>query len=373
MVEPGTVSPPRYLDGVALSKYQRGPHCANLLHLGLDDKPQRPFDAYFRNWLDTYVKAHCKERTQWLYGAALRRYLLPAFGQKDISAVTREEVKKLAYDLLAQGKQRNTVTSVLTPLCAMFNAAIEDGHVDRNPALRILRRSRKEEGEQKQKAGFLTREELGLLLRTCQEHFLAYYPFVSLLSRTGLRLHEAIALQWGDVDFHGRFLNVQRNFSHRKLDTPKSGKSRRVDLSKQLTETLKTLLTERKKETLRKGWGEVPEWVFISTTGTSLHSVNFHYRVWRPLLAKAGLRSIRVHDLRHTYASLLIQQGASLVYVKEQLGHHSISITVDTYGHLVPGGNTAEADKLDGLENATIRNPDATGHINAVSTNAITA
>jgi len=141
-----------------------------------DEKPQRSFDAYFRNWLDTYVKAHCKERTSYLYEAAFRLYLLPAFGQKDIATITREEVKTLAYDLLARRKQRSTVAGVLTPLIEMFNHALEDGHVDRNPALRILRRSRKEEGEQKQKASFLTREELGVLLHTCQEHFPAYYP-----------------------------------------------------------------------------------------------------------------------------------------------------------------------------------------------------
>jgi len=78
------------------------------------------------------------------------------------------------------------------------------------------------------------------------------------------------------------------------------------------------------------------------------------------------LRQIRIHDLRHTFASLLIQQGESLAYVKDQLGHHSIRITVDTYGHLVPGGNRQAVDKLDGLENATIRNPDATSGENPV-------
>jgi integrase len=87
---------------------------------------------------------------------------------------------------------------------------------------------------------------------------------------------------------------------------------------------------------------------------------NFRNRVWYKLLAKAGLREIRVHDLRHTFASLLIQNGESLAYVMEQMGHHSIQMTVDTYGHLVPGGNKAAVDKLDGLEKATIRNPDAT-------------
>src|SRR5262245_61573037 len=153
----------------------------------LEEKPLRPFDEYFRQWLDTYVKAHCKERTYDLYEAALRLHLLPTFGQRDMAEIRREEVKKLLYGLLAQGKSRSTVNSVLAPLREMFNHAIEDGHVDRNPCLRILKRSRKEEGERKQKTDFLTREELGVLLRTCQEHFPVYYPLISFLARTGVR------------------------------------------------------------------------------------------------------------------------------------------------------------------------------------------
>src|SRR5713101_5673807 len=97
----------------------------------LDDKPQRPFDAYFHTWLDTYVKAHCKERTCDLYEAAFRLYLRPTFNQKDITAITREEVKRLAYGLLAQRKSRGTVRNVLAPLSGMLNHALEDGHVER--------------------------------------------------------------------------------------------------------------------------------------------------------------------------------------------------------------------------------------------------
>jgi integrase len=88
--------------------------------------------------------------------------------------------------------------------------------------------------------------------------------------------------------------------------------------------------------------------------------------MWPKILAKAGLRQVRIHDLRHTFASLLIQQGESLAYVKDQLGHHSIRITVDTYGHLVPRGNRQAVDKLDGLENKTIRNPNTTETMNPV-------
>jgi integrase len=156
-----------------------------------------------------------------------------------------------------------------------------------------------------------------------------------------------VALQWGDIDFQGRFIIVQRNWVDGLLTTPKSGKSRRVDMSLMLTDALKNLFVERKKETLRKGWSEVPEWVFTNEAGRMLDPENFRNRVWLKLLAKAGMRRIRIHDLRHTFASLLIQQGESLAYVKEQMGHHSIRVTVDVYGHLVPGGNKAAVDRLD--------------------------
>jgi integrase len=67
------------------------------------------------------------------------------------------------------------------------------------------------------------------------------------------------------------------------------------------------------------------------------------------VLAKAGLRKIRLHDLRHTFGSLLIQSGASIVYVKEQMGHSSIQVTVDIYGHLIPGADVSFVDRLDQL------------------------
>src|SRR5262249_10834061 len=167
----------------------------------------------------------------------------------------------------------------------------------------------------------------------------------------------AVGLQWDDIDFNGRFAEVRRGINDGRISTPKSGRSRRVDLSAQLTEALKTHLVEQKRETLRRGWKELPTWVFTNEVGNPLDPDNFANRVWPKLLAKAGLRKIRIHDLRHTYASLLIAQGENLAYVKDQMGHHSIRVTVDTYGHLAPGGNKAAVDRLD---DATTRNPDAT-------------
>src|SRR5260221_14547175 len=74
-----------------------------------EEQQRRPFDAYFRNWLDTYVKAHCKERTYETYHDVFRIYHLPFFGQRDIREISREEVKHFVYKLLGEGKQRSTV------------------------------------------------------------------------------------------------------------------------------------------------------------------------------------------------------------------------------------------------------------------------
>jgi len=86
---------------------------------------------------------------------------------------------------------------------------------------------------------------------------------------------------------------------------------------------------------------------------------NLRHRVFYKILAKAGLRRIRLHDLRHTFAPLLIQNGESLAYIRDQLGHSSIQVTVDTYRHLIPGANRQAVDRLD---DDTTRNPRATSN-----------
>jgi hypothetical protein len=96
---------------------------------------------------------------------------------------------------------------------------------------------------------------------------------------------------------------------------------------------------------LKKGQ-DMPLWVFPARPGGLLEERNVRH-VFTRLLTKATLRHMRIHDLRHTFASLLLQQGESVVYVKEQLGHSSIQITVDTYGHLIPGANRGAVNRLD--------------------------
>jgi integrase len=131
-------------------------------------EPHRPFDMY---WLATYAKVHCKASTVDRHQRTFRLYLSPALKQKDLGAISRDDVKKLIYGLVNAGKSRNSIKAALTPLIEMFNHTVEDGHITVNPAMRVLKRAHTEGSEGKGKAAFLTREELGLLLQTCQEHF----------------------------------------------------------------------------------------------------------------------------------------------------------------------------------------------------------
>ncbi len=104
-----------------------------------------------------------------------------------------------------------------------------------------------------------------------------------------------------------------------------------------------------------RGKAESIELVFHSESGGPLDGDNFRSRVFYPLLEKADVPRFRFHDIRHTFASLLLANGESLHYVKEQMGHASIQTTVDVYGHLVPGSNRNAVNRLDDPEEPALR------------------
>ncbi len=115
-------------------------------------------------------------------------------------------------------------------------------------------------------------------------------------------------------------------------------------MSDQLVEVMRRLHVQRKEDALRNG-GEMIETIF-HRNGQYMEQ-NYIRWVFKRLLSKAGLREIRVHDIRHTTASLLLSDGVSPVYVKEQLGHTSIQMTVDIYGQLIPNSNRKAINGLD--------------------------
>jgi integrase len=191
----------------------------------------------------------------------------------------------------------------------------------------------------------LTAEQVRKLLKTAtKDRFHALYV---LAVGSGLRLGELFGLQWQDVDLEAQAITVRHTLLEVKgkleLAEPKTSKSRRrVDLPK----TAVDALWKHKKRILAEGFAAVP-WVFCNSQGGPLRKTHFHRNEFKPMLKRAKLPSIRFHDLRHTSATLLLSAGVHPKVVQERLGHSQISITLDTYSHVLPTMQLEAANKLD--------------------------
>ena len=318
---------------------------------GLDDESGRDilFGDYAMQWLEGYVANALKYSTYRGYKIALNRHILPVFRNCPVKSITRDEIKTLLFKKINQGSKLQTVRNIKTIVSGILTHAMEDGHIEFNPASRLGRLLTSKDESLHTEISPLTAEELEIYLDTCKQNYPDYYPMFLTLARTGMRLGEALGLQWGDIDFTGRFIEVRRAWVQRRVTTPKSGKTRRVDMTPQLAQTLKHLNTTRKEETLRQGRGELEDWVFINKEGVPKNAVNFRNRIHYRICDKAGLRRVRIHDLRHSYATIRISAGHNIADVSKQLGHASYKITVDTYYHWLPNEKKSEVEELDSL------------------------
>jgi integrase len=310
--------------------------------------------AYADQWLKVYAHVHCKPGTIQNYERFLRRHVYPTLGDVSLNRLTRAQVKAWIAERLENGNLRSTgkplnprtMGTILIPLRAALASAVDDGLLVANPAARMGRFTVNREGTPTEKADPFTDEELRHLLATCREQFPQGSPLLLTLARTGVRIGEAAGLMWEDVDLDRGFLWVRRGYSKGRMSTPKSGKGRCVDMSRQLQAALTDSRGAKTVEATVQGTTPSP-WVFGGLDGKPMDYEQFTRRVWTPLLTLAGLRYRGIHQLRHTWASLLLMQGESPAYVSKQAGHSSIKITVDLYGHWIPGANRQAMDRLD--------------------------
>ncbi|MGD0266049.1 MAG: tyrosine-type recombinase/integrase [Candidatus Methylomirabilota bacterium] len=323
------------------------------------ERAERPLTVreYGDRWLTVYASVNCKPATVENYHCALALHTYPTLGDLPLGSVTRSHIKTLIAEKLTGGNCRShgkplnphTVGTILAPLRAMFGAAVDDGLIPANPVSRVGRFVGSREATPTERLDPFTAEELRHLLATCRDRFPTEYPFVLTLARAGVRIGEASALSRDDLDCERNLIRVHRGYSRRRLSTPKNGKGRLVDMSGQLRAALREHLDVQTVEATVQGKPLTP-WVFGGPDGNPLDYDTWKWKVWRPLLALAGLRYRGPHQLRHTWVSLLLMQGESLAYVSKQAGHASIRLTVDLYGHLIPGANRQAVNRLDDPE-----------------------
>jgi integrase len=231
-------------------------------------------------------------------------------------------------------------------ISAVFAEAIEREILTVNPAHNLGRVFRNK--MRRTQIKFLGKEQATTLLETTKENASQYHDFLFTAFRTGMRLGELLGLSWDSVNFDTRQIIVQRSYSHDHWDTPKSHKVRYIDMTDKLCEVLKERYDNRNKDLICNSHKSKKIClVFPTKYGEPLKHNVFRRDVFYKLLTKAKLPKIRIHDIRHTYASMLLQAGAPVHYVKDQLGHSSISTTVDLYGHCQPGLNRDAINRLD--------------------------
>jgi len=298
--------------------------------------PDIRLEEYSHRWLNL-IRMSVKPRTLDSYQQTLRLHLLPVLGPVKVRTLARGRIKMFLATKLTSGLARNSVRIVHATLRAMLNAAIDDGVISANPADKLGRSLKlvTPAAVRQEEIKAMTREQLSTFLATARAASIPYerrhYTLFLLLARTGLRLGEALALQWKDLNLVNHDIRVVRAISAGRVGTPKNGHPRTVSMSTQLGTALLRLQVERKTETIKQGWPEMPLWVFCTAAGTPLDESRVR-KVFAKILKTAALPHFSPHGLRHSYASQLLQLGESPQWVQEQLGHKSLELTTRTYG-----------------------------------------
>ncbi len=232
----------------------------------------------------------------------------------------------------------STLTNILSLLRRVMELAVTNGELTRNPCRnlgRLLAKVDRHQSDEVEHVSAWTREEVATLLETAKAEEPRFHPLLVFLLSTGCRKGEALGLKWEDVDFADSRILIRRALVRGQLGTPKSGRARFVVLSPTLAAIFHDLFAQRRRECLTRGWGNVPEFIFCSETGGLLDERNVT-RAWGRLRRKAqrhGVRPLRLHDCRHTFASLALASGKSVRWVASQLGHANPELTLRVYAH----------------------------------------
>ena len=305
---------------------------------------------YLSGWLDSRAAlGKVRERTLEGYRQHVRDHLTPALGRVTLAALSRGHVQRMIDRLAASGLSPSTVQRIRATLRAALTDAERKGAIDRNPARLVdLPKVRRKPPEAMEPA------TAAAILEAVKGHRLEALIVVAMF--TGCRQGELLGLPWKAVDLAAGRLTVGLALSRRRaaapvLTEPKTERSRRtLPLPPAAVEALRAHAERQRFEERKVGaaWDNAAGLVFVAEDGRPLES---SVALWalRRSLAAAGLPKMRFHDLRHAYATLTLQTGASLREVMEGLGHSDIGTTGNVYAHIAPATMRRVADDLEAL------------------------
>lgn len=279
------------------------------------------------------ASAHLRPATRDLYERLAARYVLPYFGERRLARISPLDVRAFVADTASKVGPA-TVNASYRLLRRVLNAAIDAGVIGRNPC-----HGTKAPPPGTDEMRFLSAEEVKRLAEATPER---YQTLIYVLAYAGLRIGEAAALRVDDLDLLRGRIGIERSVSEvrgRLLVGPtKTGTRRTVSIPPFLRQMLAAHLA---------AYPTTEGFVFAAPQGGQLRPQNFRRRVFAKAVRAAGLEPLRVHDLRHTCAALLIGSGAHVKEIAERLGHSSPAVTMKTYAHVLPSLEARLAEALE--------------------------
>jgi len=347
--DPATGKPKYQWISVKGTKKDAEKKLAELLHqldTGNFTKPAKTtMGEYLERWISDY-RPNLSPRGYERYIGIIKQHLIPALGSITLTQLRPEHLQKHYTTKQNEGLSPRTVRYHHAVIHVALKTAVQWGLINRNPADAVtiprIRRNEMETWVETEVVQFIEAAKSS-----------PYYVLVYTALFTGMRRSELLGLRWGDVDLILGQIHVSRGLHHLKngsyiFTEPKSAKSRRtIALPPTVTLLLKEHHEKWKLEGLVHGVvSKDDDLVFCTTEGKPLRP-NTVTRAWSTLAKKAGVKVIRLHDARHTHASIMLKQGIHPKIVQERLGHSSIQMTLDTYSHVAPGLQEAAAARFD--------------------------
>lgn len=298
-------------------------------------KQEKDFNMLFSDFIDIYMddmKGRLKENTVRTKNYIINLKILPYFAKFKVSEITPAKVRSWQNDMIAKGYKDTYLKTINNQLSAIFNFAVQLYGISENPVKKAGGMGKSYSEEMK----FWTKDEFVRFLEKIMNKPTSYIIF-KVFYWTGMRLGELLALTPSDLHLNQKYISINKSYQRiggRDVITdPKTPKSKR-------NITIPDFLVEDLREYLDMLYSPDPnERVFRVTK-------SFLEKEMRRGAKEAGLERIRIHDLRHSHAALLIEMGFPILAVSNRLGHEKIQTTLQVYGHLYPNKQQMIADKL---------------------------
>lgn len=295
------------------------------------------FSLVAKNWIET-TKHNLRESTWSVYEGHTRNHF-DELNSLRINRITTPKIETFISNRLNEGMHILTLRKILVTLNQIMAYAVRHKYIDYNP----VREAQKPRGKgtvKEEGMSILTPLEINTLLAAVKKP--KYRMIFKLAVMSGARQGEILGLKWQDIDWENNQIHIRRTYNNgRWYDVKTPTSNRRIDIGPLMMADLLSWRASCEPN--------ADDLVFAAATGQPINHTNMRARYFYPALESAGIRKIRFHDLRHTYASLLIEQGENIKYIQTQLGHSSPTVTLNVYAHLFKQVNQEAARRLENV------------------------